>query len=104
MTDLIVKRDLGNLRGPDVVDILISTDAVGVERGRNELDKNGGLQEVRLVTVFRTGVEMGELAEVHDSLQGRVWRGKIKGIRHVAQGGVVQTELTLDKPSSFAVE
>jgi len=101
MTDLFVKRDLGDLRGPDVVDRLLADDTVAIERGRNELDKNSGLQDINLVTVFRLGVEMGQLVEVVDVLQGRVYRGKIKGIRHIAENGVVQTQLTLDKPSTF---
>lgn len=101
MTDLFVKRDLGELRGPDVVNRLLATDLIAIERGTSELDKNSGLQEIELVTVFRTGVEMGQLVEVLDALQGRIYRGKIKGIRHIASGGVVQTQLTLDKPSTF---
>lgn len=104
MTDLFVKRNLGLLRGPDIVNRLLATDEVAIERGQSELDKNSGLQEIQLVTVFRTGVKMGQLVEVLDALQGRVYRGKIKGIRHSASSGVIQTQLTLDKPSTFLVD
>lgn len=101
MTDLFVKRSLGDLRGPDIIDRLLASDDVAIERGRNELDINSGLQDIELVTVFRTGVKMGQLVEVLDALQGRIYRGKIKGIRHIASSGVIQTQLTLDKPSTF---
>lgn len=101
--DLFVKRKLGELRGPDIINRLLATDLIAIERGRNELDKNSGIQDINLVTVFRTGVEMGQLVEVIDVLQGREYRGKISGIRHSASNGVIQTHLILAKPSTFLV-
>lgn len=106
-----VIRGFGDLQGPDVIDPLLSTENVAVERGRVELDKNSGLQEIQLTTVFRDvdplstkEVRMGQIILVIDALQGEEWRGKISGIRHSATGGVITTDLTVQKPAlSFTV-
>jgi hypothetical protein len=98
---------LSTIRGPDIVDPLISNELVARERGRKELDDNSGLQEIQLQTVFRSqdpistkGVRLGQTVLVHDELQGGAWRGKISGIRHSNQGGQVITDLTIQRPAS----
>ena len=103
---------LAELRGPDVVDPLLSTEAVARERGRNELDDNSGIQEIQLETIFRKedptsllGVRTGQTVLVHDELQGREWRGKIAGISHSSRSGTVTSSLIIQKPASgFVIE
>lgn len=100
--DIIVLRGAGDKRGPDIVEPLISEPVVAVERGRNELDLHSVLQQpIQMTTVFRTGVELGQLVEVVDAMQGEVWRGKITGISHRISGGAVQTTLDILRPAEF---
>lgn len=103
---------LAELRGPDVVDQLLSTELVARERGRIELDENSGIQEIQLQTIFRKedptsllGVRLGQTILVHDELQGREWRGKISGISHSNRSGAVISNLIIQKPASgFVIE
>lgn len=100
--DIIVLRGAGDKRGPDIVDPLVSEPVVAVERGRNELDTHSVLQQpIQMTTVFRLGVELGQIAEVVDALQGAVWRGKITGISHRISGSEVQTTLDILRPAKF---
>lgn len=98
---------LSDIRGPDIVDPLLSTEIVARERGRKELDENSGVQEVLLQTIFRAqdptsmlGVRLGQTVLVNDELQGGSWRGKISGISHSSQGGVVVTDLVIQRPAT----
>lgn len=98
---------LAELRGPDVIDPLLSTEIVARERGRIELDNNSGIQEIQLQTVFRKedptsllGVRLGQTVLINDELQGKQWRGKISGISHSNRGGAVVTNLIIQKPAS----
>lgn len=103
---------LADLRGPDVVDPLLSTEIVARERGRNELDANSGIQEILLETIFRKedptsmlGVRTGQTILVNDELQGREYRAKIAGISHSSRSGTVITNLVIQKPASgFVIE
>ncbi len=103
---------LAELRGPDVVDPLLSTELVARERGRIELDENSGVQEIQLQTIFRKedptsmlGVRLGQTVLVNDELQDRQWRGKIAGISHSNRGGAVVTDLIIQRPASgFVIE
>jgi hypothetical protein len=100
--DIIVLRGAGDKRGPDIIEPLIAEPIVAVERGRNELDTHSVLQQpIQMTTTFRTGVELGQLVEVIDALQGEVWRGKITGISHRISGGEVQTTLDILRPAKF---
>jgi len=64
-------------------------------RGRAEIDTGEALQEVSLTCIFRPGVMPGQIAEIHDSMMGRSWRGKITGISHAFAGARVTTSLNL---------
>lgn len=103
MAELFVQRGLGDNRGPDITNIILVTLQAKLDRGANELDTNSGLDEVELIIKYRTGIAKGDLIEVHDILQGSVWFGKITGIRHVASGGVIETELSVVRPSDFLI-
>jgi hypothetical protein len=102
MFDIFVQRGAGDLRGLDIVDPLILELGVGLARGRTELDSHSVLQQtVRIGVMFRTGIRLGQLAEVHDSLQGVSWKGKITGISHKIENGKVTTMLDVLRPAVF---
>lgn len=102
---LCVIRGLGDKPGEDIIDGLISTDAVALARGASELDTHATImQGVDIDIVFRTGVQLGMVAEVHDLLNGDIWIGKIVGISHASNGGdnpSLVSSLTLNRPTEF---
>lgn len=99
MPSIIVTRYAGDKRGEDIVDALLTTVEAQLARGRAELDAHATTpQTVGLVTVFRAGVDTGQLAEVHDALQGAEYRAKITGVSHRIDGGKVNTVLDLVRP------
>ena len=98
MPSIIVVRNAGDLQGEDIVDALLSTVPVQLARGQAELDAHSSTpQSVSLDVVFRTGLELGQLAEVHDAMQGTSYRGKITGISHRINNGAVTTLLDLER-------
>ncbi len=102
MPSIIAVRDAGDLQGEDIVDALLSTVTVQLERGRAELDAHSTIpQSVSLGVVFRTGLELGQLAEVHDAMQGKSYRGKITGISHRIDNGAVTTLLDIEHRGSY---
>lgn len=101
MIDIFVIRDPGDKRGPDVIDPLISTIAVALERGRIEIDKASDLQPMSVRALYISGIMLGDIVEIHDAYQGRSWKGKVTGIRHSLQGNVVFTELDVLRPNEF---
>jgi len=98
LIDLIVIRDAGDHQGEDVVDPMITSVAVALDRGRFEINEASGMRPTTLETVYRNNVEMGQIVEVHDSLQGSVWRGKISSISHRSKGPELLTRLTIMRP------
>lgn len=98
MIDIIVIRCAGTHPGEDVVDALITNTSVALERGRHEINENSGTRPTTLHTKYRSGVRLGQMVEVHDALQGRVWRGKIAGISHKARGASLFTDLDIVRP------
>lgn len=97
MTSITVIRGAGDRRGADITDALITSTAVALARGRNELDARGGLQEVDLTIHFRAGVNDGQLIEVSDSLLGDVWRGVISSVEHRFDGNQALTLLRVER-------
>ena len=95
MAEAYVQRGAGARPGPDIIDPLMSTQLVMIERGRAEIDANSGLQKVYLTCRYRGGVQAGQLAEVHDNLQGASYRGKIVGLAYKARGASVVLDVTL---------
>ena len=96
---VIVQRGNGEFRGPAVIDALITSDHVAIEKGRNLLDNSTIVaSSVDMTTVHRTGVVLGQLIKVMDALQGVSWFGKIIGIRHFQQlPKAPRTTLTVEK-------
>lgn len=94
-----VKRGAGDKQGQDIVDPLVTTVQVAIDRGRAELDSSAeNLQTVQLTVKFRPGIRNGQLIEVHDELQGESWRGKIIGIQYANQGLKLTAQLTVVRP------
>ena len=98
MIDIIVIRCAGDQPGEDVVDPLITSVAVALDRGRYEINEHSGMRPTTLRTKYRNDVHLGEIAEVHDALQGKSWRGKISGIAHKAIGSSLYTDLNILRP------
>lgn len=104
MPSVIVVRGAGDKRGEDIVDPLLCTVEVQLARGKTELDLHAAMpQTVNLTTVFRAGVEDGQLVEVHDAMQGMSYRSKIAGVSHRIDGGKVNTVLDLLRPTEDLV-
>ena len=84
-------------RGPDVVDPLITELSVALARGQVEIDSNVPLRTVQISAKFRTGLRVGQLIEVIDSLQGISWRGKITSVDNAVEGAKLSTKLTVER-------
>lgn len=107
MTHIVVKRGAGDSPGEEIVDPLLATVPAALSRGRAELDKQGsGAQEVTLTVPFTTGRRLGQLEAVHDIEAGKVYKGKITGLRHHGRGGETPeawTDVTLETKSEVFV-
>ena len=102
MVDIIVQRDGGTKQGQDIVNALISTVAVAQNRGRNELDQfSTPKTPVELTTVYRSGVLLGQLAEVAEGIRAEIYRGKIIRIRHTISGDKATTAISVQRVSDF---
>ena len=96
--DIFVQRGAGSKPGENIVDPLVSSIPVAIQRGRNELDERShAQQDVELETVYRAGVRLGNLSRDHDMHSGEIWTGKNIGITHNVRrvGDSVQTTTTL---------
>ncbi|RKZ88580.1 MAG: hypothetical protein DRQ39_02230 [Gammaproteobacteria bacterium] len=96
--DIIVIRSPGDIRGPDIIDPLLSNVTVAVNRGTTEIQDNEPIDTISLSTNYRSNVRVGQIVEVIDALQGRVWRGKIIGISHSATEADLFTDLDIERP------
>jgi hypothetical protein len=106
MFSVTVRRGDGLHPGEDIVEPLITTLPVALERGRNELDDRAhALQEVDLVVHFRPGLRLGQVIEVQESLFGVSWFGKIVGLSHAFSENqqAPLTTIRLKRPSDFFV-
>jgi hypothetical protein len=82
--DLFVQRGSGSRPGDNIVDPLVTSIPVALQRGRNELDKRAHAhQDGELETVYRSGVRAGVLARNNDMQSGEILTGKVTGIQHV---------------------
>ena len=100
MSSVVVFRGAGDRKGQDIVEALLSDTSAKVERGRVEMDEHADpAQSVSMDIVYRPGVRLGQLVEVHDSTQGKSWRGKISGITHKIKRTSHVTELTISRPT-----
>ena len=99
MSSIFVTRGAGDKRGEDIVDPLLSTVEAQLARGTMELDANSTTpQTVNTTIVYRSGVGLGQLVEVHDAIQGQSYRGKITGVSHRIGSGAVVSMLDIVRP------
>ncbi len=99
--DIFVQRDNGDKRGDDIVDPLIGSVPVAIQRGRNELDERAsGMQQVEAETVYRDGVRLGQVARFFDTA---AWYGKVVGVTHRYNGEALTTSLQVKRPTDFYV-
>lgn len=99
MSSVVVVRGIGDRKGQDIVDALLADTSAKIERGRVELDEHDKpSQDVTLEIVYRPGLRLGQLVEVHDSVQGVSWRGKIVEIAHRITIASHTTELRISRP------
>lgn len=100
MSSIIVFRGSGDKKGQDIVEALLSSTSAKVERGRVELDAhNLPIQNVTMDIVYRPNTRLGQVCEIHDSTQGKSWRGKIVGITHRITKTTHVTEVTFGRPT-----
>lgn len=96
--DIVVIRIPGNKQGPDIVDPLLTNTTIAISRGEAEIQDNEPIDSIALTTNYRTGVKMGDIVEVLDSLQGKVWKGKVVGISHNNALADSWTDLDIERP------
>lgn len=96
MSSVVVIRYDGDIQGPDISDTLLAPLGAKLERGRVEMDAHAQVsKDVNLDIMFRPGIRLGQIVEVHDSLQGGRYRGKVTSITHNAGPVSLTTSLTL---------
>ncbi|MBI4828564.1 MAG: hypothetical protein HY804_07115 [Nitrospinae bacterium] len=93
--EITVKRVPGGRPHPDVVDNLLSDIRPALARGKAILNEGEALETVTLTALYRPGLEPGQLIEVCDSLQGKVWRGKVRSIEHEFSAGRLTSRLEI---------
>lgn len=99
MSSVVVFRGAGDRKGQDIVEPLLSSVTAKLERGRVEMDEHAKpAQSVSMDIVYRPGVRLGQLFEVHDAAQGKSWRGKVVGITHKLTRTSHVTELSISRP------
>lgn len=100
MVWLAVTRYAGDRRAAPIIDPLIVTDAVAINRGRNALDKLAHRPSiVRVQATYRDGVRLGMVVEVRDELQGISWKGKIVGLSYSNASGGPEVSLDIERPT-----
>lgn len=101
MTWVVVKRGDGGHPAPPEINVLITSDACAISKGRALLDGYSSTpQSVEVEAVYRTGLRLGQLLQVHDLSQGLQWKAKLVGINHRVVRGAVSTILDLEKPTT----
>lgn len=96
MVNVIIERAPANKQGPDISDPLITSAAVAVERGRNEIDKNCSNREVVTSSgPYQGYIKPGSIVEVADS-EETVWRGMVKSCAiSISQGDKIEVDTHL---------
>lgn len=99
--DIVVVRNPADLSGPDIQEAILSSVTIAIHRGTCEINDNEPSNIVQLSTNFRTGVRKGQVVEVMDELQGKVWRGKITGISHATRLADIWTDIDIERPTRW---
>lgn len=81
--DITVIRDGGGKKGDDIFEPMLATEALAKQRGKAELNEQAQPNSNRELTFpYTSGLIMGAVYKVIDSLQGKVYTGKLVDIRH----------------------
>ncbi len=89
--------DLEN-QAPVITDKLLTTREAAVERGRQELDEQGGNRSVYQLNLPLTKLVLpGALVEVQDSSLGESWRGKCVSVSLTVKRGSVSQGLGIER-------
>ena len=97
MIDIFVVRGTGDKRGPDITDPLITDLSVALARGQVEVDSNVAMRTVQMSANHRTGLRVGQLVSVVDSLQGEAWRGKITSVDNAVENAKMTSRIAVER-------
>ena len=85
-------------QAPVITEKLLTTRESAVERGRQELDEQGGNRSVyRLNMPLTKRVLPGSLVEIQDREQGENWRGKCVSVSLTVKRGSVSQALGIER-------
>ena len=70
MIDVTVARDPADNPGEDIINPMILTEGMAIQRGRKEIDANSKIAVVSLDAIYRSGLKPGHTVQVLDALQG----------------------------------
>ncbi|MBF0189085.1 MAG: DUF1320 family protein [Magnetococcales bacterium] len=100
--EITCQRGDGAHSGADISEPLLSHTLAKLSRGRAEIDAGEDLQEISLSSIFQPDAQPGRIAEIHDALMGRAWRGKITSVSHQIAGPRATTAMELRRVFSPA--
>lgn len=95
----VVRGDTG--KQEFVQNVLISSELVGIEYGRNLLDEYGqAVVDMTVSVLWKDNYRTGQVVHIQDELRGRTFIGKITGIKHGKRkiGDAVVTDLYVRVP------
>ena len=85
-------------KAPVISEKLLTTREAALERGRQELDEQGGHRSVYRLNMPLTKLVLpGSLVEVQDSSQGESWRGKCVSLSLTVKRGSVSQSLGIER-------
>ncbi len=85
-------------QAPVITEKLLTTREAAVERGKQELDEQGGNRSVYRLNMPLTKLVLpGSLVEVQDSEQGESWRGKCVSVSLTVKRGSVSQGLGIER-------
>jgi len=91
-------RGTGGSIGTPIVEPLLSTPSAALARAESEFGTTAhDKQKVNITALYRTGLSLGDLVEVHDVSQANSWKGKLLSISHRVDGGTLVSHLTVDR-------
>lgn len=92
-----VYRGAGDRAGAEVIDPLITSIDCAISRGKAELDEtaHGAITTDLDLVEPRFDIEIGDVVEVSDAMQGESWRGLVVSVVHTF--GTPPTRLTVER-------
>ena len=93
-----VVRGAADKPAPDIVTDLLPSNGIAALRGTQELDAASKTRNVTVTAVFRPSVADGQTAEILDTSQSAVWKGKITSVSHRYSPPKLVTTLQIQRP------